>query len=212
MATNLKGATKKAIYEANVELAGQLGQDSSQFLVNEALSAIESALGDFVVRVQTNINNTEGMVTTGKINDIELKAENNQVNVYANKWLLFQDRGVNGAVVKKYDTPHFYSDKMPPVQVFKTWIKEKNIRLVNEEKYGGKPSPFKELTEDQLINKAAWGMAMKVYKEGFKPRNFYSRELPRLLDDLGELVAKVTIQSINNMIDVKPSAKRQIIK
>jgi hypothetical protein len=206
---NFKQATKRSKYLANVDKLNQFGTSTNEFVDTE--SVVEGILGDFVLRVQENINKEAGMVTTGSISEIEVKAENGQVNVYANPWLVYQDRGVNGAKKKLYNTPHAYTDKRPPVGVFKQWIKDKNIRLVNNEKYKGEASPFKELTEDEQITKAAWGMATKVYNEGFKPRKIYSKEIPQLVDDLANELGDFMIQALNQVIDVKESAKRNII-
>lgn len=209
---NLKAATKKSIYESNVKKLDALGKPLGDFIKEESFSVIEGVVGDFILRVQENINSEKDMVTTGGIAKIDIKAENGAVNVYANKWLLYQDRGVNGSKKKLYNTPHAYSDKMPPVQVFKDWIKRKNINLVNNEKYDRVEgaSPFKELTEEQQINKAAWGMATKVFQEGFRPRNILSKEYPQLIEDLTKQVANFCVQAVVQNIDVKESAKRII--
>lgn len=207
---SLAKATKKSVQENKVQQLDDLGTDIGEFIEQESLTVIENIVGEFIERVHTNINNEKGMVTTGRINDITIKAENNQVNIYANKWLIYQDRGVNGAVEKLYNTPHSYSDKMPPVDVFKEWIKDKNIRLINNEKLRGEPSPFKELTEEEQIEKVAWGMAKNVFKKGFKPRNVYSKEIPKLVEDLQKEIADFAVQSLIQSIDVKESAKRVI--
>lgn len=209
---NKKQATKKSQYEAKVKHLDALGTDIKEFIQQESMSKVEEILGRFIERIHTNIDNEKDMVTTGSINDITLQAEGNKINVIGTKHLLFQDRGVNGAVKKKYNTPHAYTDKMPPVQVFVDWIKRKNINLVNNHKYKGDGSPFEHMTEDERINSAAWGMAKKVYKEGFKPRKIYSKEIPKLIKDLKKEITDFTIQAITQVIDVKPSAQRTIIK
>jgi len=209
---NLKAATKKSIYEANVSKLDAMGQPFGDFVADKSLTIIEGVLGDFVERVHDNINKEKGMVTTGRINDITIQAEDGGVTVRANKWLLYQDRGVNGSGNHLYDTPHAYTDKMPPVNVFKQWIKDKNIRLVDNHKYKGDNSPFQHLTEEQKIDKAAWGMAKNVFKNGFKPRNIYSKEIPQLVKDLEEQVAGFCLQAISQAMDVKPSAQRTIVK
>ena len=210
MATSLKQATKKSIHQSKVQQLDDLGTDIKEFIEQESLSVIENIVGDFIERVHTNINNEKGMVTTGGINQITVKAENNQVNIYANKWLIYQDRGVNGSQEKLYDTPHSYTSKMPPVDVFKDWIKDKNIRLINNTKLRGEPSPFAHLSEEEQINKVAWGMAKNVFKKGFKPRNIYSKEIPQLVKDLTKEIADFSVQSIIQNIDVKESTKRII--
>lgn len=209
---NLKKATKKSIYESKVQQLDQFGTDVGEFIKDETLNVIENIVGDFIIRVQDNILSQTNMITTGDIADITIKPENGAINVYANPHLIYQDRGVNGSKKKYYNTPHAYKDKMPPVSVFKEWIKRKNINLVDNENYRGEPSPFKDLTEEQKINSAAWGMAKTIYKEGFKPRNIYSKEIGQLVNDLQQEIADFCVQAITQSIDVKPSAKRIIKK
>lgn len=214
MAKNLKGASKAAIYRSNVEKVGQLGTSRDMF--EESLSVVEQVVGEFIDRVQENINKEKNFVTTGKINEITIQSKDGVINVYAHPHLIYQDRGVNGSKKKLYDTPHSYTDKMPPVQVFKDWIKEKKLFLTdkNDEhrKYDDRLSdkeksqdrPFKELTEDEKIEKAAWGMAQKVFQEGFKPRKIYSKEIPKLIEDLQKELTDFAIQQIENQITLQP--------
>lgn len=212
----LKAATKKSLHQAKVEQAGMLGTDMGEFILQEGMTVVEQAVGRFIERVHTNINNEKDMVTTGKINQIEMKAEGGSINVYAPAHLIFQDRGVNGYKQKLYDTPHSYKDKMPPVHVFKEWIKNKQIfltekndkhrkyddRLSDSEKQ--KDRAFKELTDEQLIERAAWGMAKKVFNEGFKPRHIYSKEIPQLVQEVEQELQGFVLQQINQVIDINP--------
>lgn len=208
MAQGLKQASKRAIYEANVQSLDKLG--SGRDLFEQQLSVIENAAAEFIERVQRNIQQAD-MVVSGKIEDLQIQSENNQVNIYGNPWLIYQDRGVNGSKEKKYNTPHSYTDKMPPVEVFIDYVKAKNLQLRNEPQFSGKESPFKDLSEDDKIRKTAWAMAMKVYKEGFKPRYIYSKEIPKLVEDLQNQLTDFAIQQIVQNIEVKDSAKGIII-
>lgn len=208
---NLKQATKKAIYQSKVNQLDALGTDINEFVQQEALSIVEDIAGDFIKRVHDNINNERDFVVTGKINDITIKAENNSINIYATKHLIYQDRGVNGAESQLYNTPHRYSDKKPPIQPIIDWIKRKNLNLKNNAMYHGDESRFKELTEDQQINQAAWAISTKIYQEGLKPRNIYSKEIPQLIADLQQQLGNFVVQAINQAINIKPSAKRVIL-
>lgn len=213
MAKTLKQASKAAIYRSKVKELDNLGTNPQEFLEAGTMSIIEEILGDFILRVQDNINKQKDMVVTGKISDIDLEAQDGVINVLANKHLIYQDRGVNGAIKKKYDTPHAYTDKRPPISVFRDWIKRKNINLKNSRAMGFEErSPFEDLSEDKQINSAAWAMATKVYKEGFKPRKIYSKEIPQLLKDLEKEIADFAVQYLVQQVDIKPSAKRIIIK
>lgn len=208
--------SKAAAHRAKVQSLDSLGTDLDDFIVDNALTVYEQAIGNFIERVHKNINREKNMVTTGAINDISMKAEDGVINVYASPHLIYQSRGVNGAKKKLYDTPHSYKDKMPPVEVFKQWIKDKKIFLtpLNDKhreadtrlsmKERTEDRPFKELTEEQLINKAAWGMAKKVYNEGFKPRDLYEKEIPKLVEDLANALGDFSVQQISQQIDIKP--------
>ncbi|RZK12910.1 MAG: hypothetical protein EOO46_01360 [Flavobacterium sp.] len=139
---------------------------------------IEAVVGGFVERIQDNINAIDDFTVTGKIADIEIRTVDNEVQVTAPDYFIYQSRGVNGSVEQRYNTPHKYTNKLPPVQVFKDWIKNKSIRLERNEPYAQhtNPSyerPFKELTEEEQINKAAWGMATNVFKYGIKSKDLY---------------------------------------
>lgn len=208
MAQGIKKASKAAQYRAKVATLKEYGTAKGDFESN--LSVIEQVAGRFIERVKENIQK-EDMVVTGAIEDITVKPENDRVNIYAHPWLLYQDRGVNGAEVKKYNTPHSYTDKMPPVYVFKDWIREKNVQLRYEPSYGGSPSSFAHLDNEAKISKAAWGMAKKVYKEGFKPRHIYSKEIPELVDDLADELGDFAVSQVIQQIDVKDSAKGVMI-
>jgi hypothetical protein len=121
-----------------------------------------------------------------------------------NNHLLFQDRGVNGSKIKKYDTPFTYRDKRPPISVFINLIKSQNIQLRVEANFAGDPSRFSDLDGDETaIEKAAWAMSTKIFNEGFKGHNIYEKEIPQLVTDIQSQVADFTInfltaQIINN--------------
>lgn len=227
MPKSLKQASKKAIYESKVQQLDSLGTDVGEFIQSEGMTVVEQILGQFIERVHENINREKNFVTTGSINDITLEAGNGVVNVLAHPHLIYQDRGVNGAVSALYDTPHRYTDKMPPVDVIKQWIKDKKLFLTDKNDYHrkfddrlsptekAKERPFKELTEDEKINNAAWGIATKIYQQGMKPRKIYSKEIPRLVEDLQQELGDFVVQQINQAIDINPKAgggNRIIIK
>jgi hypothetical protein len=197
---NLATASKKALQENKIQQLDTLGQSVGDFIEVETTNIIENALGDFISRVKKNIEDQKDMITTGKISDISIEVENGKVNVYAYDYLSYQDKGVNGSETKLYNTPFEYKDKMPPVDSFKEWIKRKNINLLYNEKYYGSPSSFAKLTDEEKIEKAAWGMAMGVFKKGIKPKNLYTKEIPRLIDDLTREIADFTAASITFVI------------
>ena len=189
---NLKNATKKAQLQAKLNQLNNLGQ--SKDLFTTSLNAIEQVLGDFISRVQDNINKAD-LPVTGKIADIELVSKEREIQVLANEWLIYQDKGVSGTQVK-YNTPFRYTDKMPPPDVFKDWIKRKNLNLRDNKKYYGKESPFKSLTQEEQIERTSWVIAKSVYKKGIKPKNIMTPELRTLEDELAEAVGESIVLNL----------------
>jgi len=215
MAKSYKGASKKAIHDSKVSQLDSLGTASGDLSFKETQTVIEQVVGDFVERVRKNIDSIPNFVTTGSINDIVVVPEEGDVNVYANPWVLFQDKGVSGVKVKVPGSPYAYTNKKPPFHVFKQWIKDKKLTLTDKndyhrkhdkrlsEKDRAKERPFKKLTEEEKINNAAWGMVNKVYNEGFPARNIYSKEIPRLVEDLQKEVADFAAEQVVQLFHVK---------
>jgi len=208
MAQGIRQASNKAQLQSKLSQLDSLG--TSKDVLNTQLSVIENIAGEFIERVQKNIQ-TQNLIASGKIEDISIQAEDGKVNIYAYPHLLYQDRGVSGTEVK-YDTPHVYTDKMPPVEVFENYIKKKNIQLRDEEKYHGKGSSFKELTEDEKIKSTAFAIAKTIQKKGIKPKNVYSKEIPKLVSDLQDALGQFAVEQITQQIDVKDSAKGIILR
>lgn len=219
---NLKGASKRAIYKSNVSKLDSFGIDKAEFFDKEALTAIEQVCGDFINRVIENINKAD-IVVTGSITNIELETKDNALNITAPSHLVYQSRGVNGAKNNKWDTPHRFGGpkgKGPSfsefVEAIKEWIVRKNINLRDNEKYSGKETPFKNTASDQnLLDKAAYAITKSIYNEGIEPKNLYEKEIPKLIEDIQNIVSDFSVQFINQVIDIKPKGgggKRIILK
>jgi hypothetical protein len=200
MPQNLASASKKSIQQSRLGQLDNLGESKEDFEAG-AMQVVEIVAGNFIDKVISNIQ-SEDMIVSGKIADISIKSENGQVNIYANPWLIYQDKGVNGSKHKLYNTPFSYKDKMPPMEVFRDYIKKKNLQLRNNTTYYGNSSPHADLTEDEQIDKAAWGMAGKVFNEGIKPRNIYTKEIPGLVQELNDEVAKFAAENINQFLKI----------
>jgi hypothetical protein len=202
---NSTTARRKALQESQLSQLDSLGSDKSLF--ETSVSAIEMAAGDFINRVHENLE-SGNMIVSGKIADIQLVETSKGIDIMANSWLLYQDKGVNGSNVKKYNTPYAYKDKKPPLQPFLDWVNTKNIQLRNNEKYKGEGSPFKDLTEEQQKTNAAYAIREKVFKEGMKPRNVYSKEIPQLIEDIQKTIADFSAANIVERIALTSKKKK----
>ena len=201
---SLKKASKKSINQSKVNMLSSLGQGYEEFDTSDLMTEAENAVGDFILRVRENMQSKD-LIVKGGIADMRIEVTGtNQIDVFGNPWLLYQDRGVNGSEEKKYDTPHSYTDKRPPAYVFEDYIRTKNIQLKFNENYTGDPSPFEDIDgNEKAIKSAAYAMATKIYKEGFKPQNFYAIEIPSLVDDLKAIIPSFVKDQIVQQINAK---------
>lgn len=189
MATQNRGrASAAARRAAQLEQLNNIGSNRSEFDTAGMFNIVENDAANFIQRVKANIQSESDMVVTGEIENIKAVVSSTGIDIMIPAHLSYQDKGVNGSVNQFYNTPYSYKDKKPPAAVFAEWIKTKNIQLRNEEFYGGNPSSFEEMNNDTLVNRAAYAMREKVYRDGFKPRNIYSKEIPQLISDVQQTV------------------------
>jgi len=208
MAKNLNEASRAAANQAKADALNALdGIGSDRSLFGAVLSPIEDAAAAFIERVKHNIESQQ-MIVTGKIDELGIVANESGVQIYGQRHLKFQDKGVNGSVNKLYDTPYSYKDKPPPWQAFVEWINTKNIQLRNEEKYTRKTpagSSFAALEgDDKDIEAAARAIAWKVFRDGLKPRNLYTKEIPQLIKDITTSIPGFLANNITEVINGLP--------
>jgi hypothetical protein len=205
---NLK-QTKRQQTLNKIEQIKDLGTNMDEFVRNNVQGSFDKAIGDFINRVQQNITKSD-VAVTGKISDIRIDSSDDLINIIANEWLVYQSRGVSGTQ-KKYNTPHFYSTKTPPVQPILDWVKRKNINTRNQEQEFQEEVEF---TDDEKLQKSiAYAIRNTIFKEGIKPKNLYEKEIPKLIEDLNKAGVGAVVQSLNQVIDgIKANAQRVIMK
>jgi len=205
MANNLSSASsssRAANFRDQIDQLGNLGTSTDEFIFD--LTSLENIVGDFITETKERIEGLGDMIVTGSIEDISMAFEDDKIFIYGNEHLIYQDRGVKGSESSALapNSVHAYTDKMPPVDIFREYIKRSNMNLRNNEFLYGDPSRFEDLTDDQLIEQAAWGMAKKIFKEGFKPREFFEKYIPDFIDKLkvatGANVKATLISMIRN--------------
>lgn len=201
---SLKKASKKSIHQSKVNMLSSLGTNYGEFDTSNLMSDAENAVGDYILRVKENIQSKD-LIVTGGIEDMRIEVTGaNQIDIYGNPWILYQDRGVNGSQTQKYNTPHSYTDKRPPSYVFEDYIRTKNIQLRHNENYFGDPSPFEDIDgNEKAIKSAAYAMATKIYQDGFKPQSFFAIEIPKLVDDLKSIIPSFVKDQIVQQINAK---------
>ncbi|WP_162996956.1 hypothetical protein [Mucilaginibacter kameinonensis] len=190
MAIQSRAAASRAARASALSQISQLGTARSEFTTADMFSTAENDVASFIERVKERIQSAD-MVVTGEIENIKMETSESGIKILAPAYLLFQDKGVRGAESSELapDSPFAYKEKMPPYSAFINYINTKNIQLRNEEFLHGKPSPHEDLEGDEkAIKTAAFLMARKVYKKGFKPRNIFTPEIPQLVEDLQKTI------------------------
>lgn len=175
MPNSRRQASQRSRQDANLDaLDGGLSREEVYF--EDSFSPVEKAVGDFIQRVHANIE-AEDMIVTGRIDDIAIQQDGQAILVTANRYLVYQDKGVNGSQIKLYDTPFSYKDKRPPIDDIKNWVVVRGI---------GGDNP----------DSVAYAIRENIFKEGIAPTHVYSREIPQLVEDIKKEIADFTIDQI----------------
>ena len=91
---------------------------------------------------------------------------------------IYQDKGVSG-IKKKYNTPHKYTNKMPPTKALDKWIVKKGIAPRDDK---GKFTSREGLK---------FAIARKIYINGIKPSLFFTKPFEKYYKRLpNQLITK----------------------
>lgn len=196
--------TQAQARQSLIDSLDNIGASREDYDNANVFTAAENDVANFISRVKANIDKA-GLVLSGNIEDLSVRITENGLQIIGNDYLLYQDRGVQGSVsgAKAPNSPHKYTKHMPPLQVFIDYIKRKNINLRNQAQFFEGESPFKELTEEQLVLKAAKAMQITVFKYGFKPRNVFAKEIPQLKEDLKKSIKDFGTNAIKEVFNFK---------
>lgn len=194
--------TQAQVRQGLIDSLDNLGSSKSDFNEGGIFTAAENNVADFISRVQENIN-ASNMIVTGAISQMKVVILEDEIQVVGNDWLLYQDRGVKGSKssAKAPNSPHAYTDKMPPRQVFIDYIKEKNLLATNQAQFFTGESPFKDLTDEEKIEQMAILMQKYIFENGFKPRNVFAKEIPQLTDELKVSIKDFGVKSIKEVFN-----------
>lgn len=196
--------TQAQARQSLIDQLDNVGVSRGEYDEADMFSAAENDVAAFIERVKANIA-TADMILSGQIEDISIKVTENGIQIVGNDYLKYQDEGVQGSKssAKAPNSPFKYTTKLPPVQVFVDYITRKNLNLRNQAQFFEGESPFKELSEEELILKAAYGMRRYIFENGFKPRNIFKKEIPQLKEDLKKSIKDFAEGSIRQVFKFK---------
>lgn len=197
-------ATQAQARQSAIDSLDSIGSSRADYDQADVFTAAEEDVARFIERVQENIRNGN-MIVTGKIDDIGVVITPGEINITGSMHVLYQDRGVQGAKssAKAPNSPHKYTDKMPPLEVFIEYVKKKNLLAVNQAQFFEGESQFKEYTDEEKIKRIAQQLQVMTYRYGFKPRNIFSKEIPELRKDLSKSIKNFSRNAIQEVFNNK---------
>lgn len=188
----LKQASQKAKAKFNstkpnaAALIGSLGVSKLQVDTDSLLTAMETAIGEFISRVITNIDSAVGktgapLINTGDITNISAEQTGDSWQIKAPAHLDFQSKGVSGTERQVPNSPYKFSGNKKSVNLdaIKLWIKQRGIT-------------FEGLSEDQT----AYLIGRSIYRQGIDPKMLWENEVEKLKEDIGEEIAKQIAASV----------------
>lgn len=178
---NLSQASIAARQKAKLNIIQNLGVDKSQFTVENALSVLETAAGEFIEKIKDNIEKS-GVINTAKITDIraEVNETDQSIAITAPTYFFYQSEGVNGTQNSQNSRFSFSGrSKAVNIDAVKLWMTQKGIRA-------------NDISENSL----AFLIARSIYRDGIEPKDFYQSELKGLADRAATSVADYTIKVI----------------
>jgi hypothetical protein len=100
--------------------------------------------------------------------NIKFKPMKTRVTIELPDYAKFVDRGVQGAIEKRFNSPYSYKTKYPPFEVIYDWIKRYRSKIGRGRSKGG-----------QFISDASLAFAIRtaIYRRGLKPRPFIDNNL-----------------------------------
>jgi hypothetical protein len=180
MADNLQQATQRSQYNNRVASLDSLGTGVDEF--EDVSTSMQKCAARFIENVQQTITE-QGKSVTGGSSDLTITViDDHNLTINAPKSLIFQSYGVNGVNVD-VGSQYSFTNKKPPVEAIKSWIKAKQLQSVNNPLYYSEAA-FAELTEEEKINNFSFAIVNGLYYNGIRPKNIIQPHIQPLIDDL----------------------------
>ena len=115
----------------------------------------------------------------------EISSNSTQIQLYMPDYYEFLDEGVSGAINNKNRSQFKYTNKRPPIQAIKKFMRNRSITPKNfRQAKNSKTKGGKRKSADEMLDSLAYAIAYGIYKNGTKKTNFYSDVVndQRLLD------------------------------
>jgi len=197
---NNLSAALSASRNNNLNFLNNVGTAQAAF--EPTITTMERVAGDFITKVKNNLT-TGNYQVTGDIANITIDVKNdNELNIVAPIQLLVLNYGISGAFsnAKAPQSPFSYHvGVLPRLLPFIEW--QRFRRLTPRKPDGMSQDKFDSLTEDEKDQMVAYAVKQGIYKEGRKPVDVFTTELPDLEQSL---IDELLQQSITNVLGQLP--------
>lgn len=187
MARSKKAAQQQSNLDS-LDFLDSLGTSRDTFdKVEDVTEVVDLSVSYFIQRIKDKIN-ALNLVDSGRMQDIIMIRNGDNVEVQAPVYILYHDKGVNGTEVN-HSSPYSYTDKMPPVDRIKEWLRRKGNRTRNNAQFFEDGNNNTDNIESQ-----AYAIAKSIQKKGITPKNLLDGEIEKLEDDLINVIPKMIIK------------------
>jgi len=186
MARSKKAAQQQSNLDS-LDFLDSLGTSRDTFdKVEDVTEVVDMSVSYFIQRIKDKIN-ALNLVDSGRMQDIIMIRNGDNVEVQAPFYLLVHDKGANGTEVNR-GAPYSYRDKMPPIDNIKEWLSRKGNRTRNNAQF------FEDVNSTDNIESQAYAIAKSIQKKGITPKNLLDSEIEKLEDDLINVIPQMIIK------------------
>lgn len=121
--------------------------------------------------------------------DLKVMPNSFSMSFLMEEYGVYQDRGVSGTK-KKYNTPHKFTTKQPPVKPIQDWVRARRIRF-RDEKGRFTKGNYKSI---------AFVIARSIKEKGIKPSLFFTKPFENAFKNLPEDVVEAFGLDVENFL------------
>jgi hypothetical protein len=184
----------------NLSFLNNVGTTQAAF--EPTITTMERVAGDFITKVKNNLTTGNYQVTGDIANIVVDVIDSETLHIVVPVQLLVLNYGIAGVYsnAKAPQSPFSYHNGvLPPLLPFLEW--QRFRQLTPRKPDGMSQDKFDSLTKDEKDQMVAYAVKTGIYKEGRKPVDVFTSELPDLEQ---ELLDELTKHAISNMLGQLP--------
>ena len=105
---------------------------------------------------------------------VKVQSEGFEITIYMPNYYIFMDEGVSGAVNNRSISRFKYKDKIPPISAIRLFMQNRTIVGDDFRKARSSKGKNRQSNIDKALNKVAYAIAYKIWRDGLPKTNFFS--------------------------------------